>query len=81
MGNGNNGWLSEHESFYKYSTIKAMSEKKRAALKKSGVCLTEDECYKMVVPLLVDDDSYMYENNLCEDDKSRKLIQFNFGYE
>ena len=26
MGNGNNGWLSEHESFYKYSTIKPMSE-------------------------------------------------------
>ena len=81
MGNGNNGWLSEHESFYKYSKIRDMSEEKKAALKKSGVQLNDDECYKMVVPLLDDDDSFMYENSYCEEDRIRKLIQFNFGYE
>ena len=58
-----------------------MSDQEKADLVAGGVILNEDKQYKLIVPLLSDEDSFLYEHRRCDHDASRKLVQFNFGYE
>ena len=62
MGNGSRGFLTENENYYWHTHIKKMEEEKRAELVSGGVQLNEEPYYKMVVPLLKDKDSFLYEN-------------------
>ena len=81
MGNGETPWLSTHERFLKYTHIRQMSEEAKADLVASGAYLNDEEQSKLVTPLLTDEDQFLYQCTESPDDKSRKLVQFNFGYE